>query len=91
MAKCSVRTTLALPVDLLHAIDQAVQEGQARNRSEFIVASVRHELAARERAAIDAAFAAMADDPVYQAEAKAIAAEFEVADWEALRQVAPEP
>ena len=39
----------------------------------------------RDRADIDAAFAAMAQDPYYQAEAKTIAAEFATADWEALR------
>ncbi len=40
----------------------------------------------RERAAIDAAFEAMADDPEYQAEALAIAAEFATSDWEAVRR-----
>jgi hypothetical protein len=39
----------------------------------------------RRQAPIDAAFAAMADDAEYHAEAEALAAEFAIADWEALR------
>lgn len=34
---------------------------------------------------MDAGFAAMADDPEYQAEAVRIAEEFAVSDWEALQ------
>ena len=41
--------------------------------------------AAETQAEIDAAFAAMADDVEYLAEAQRIAAEFAVADWEAFR------
>lgn len=37
------------------------------------------------RASIDAAFAEMADDSEYQAEALRLSAEFAVADWEAFR------
>jgi hypothetical protein len=47
--------------------------------------ALRRELAAQQRAVIDAAFAAMADDPVYQAEAHETATAFAAADWEALR------
>ncbi len=38
-----------------------------------------------DRAKIDAAFAVMANDPDYLAEAEAICREFEFSDWEALR------
>ncbi len=38
-----------------------------------------------EAAAIDAAFAAMGQDDAYTAEAHALAEEFAIADWEALR------
>ena len=57
-----VRTTLAIPTELIVAIDQAVRDGKARSRSEFVALALRHELAAYKRAQIDAAFAAMADD-----------------------------
>ena len=40
---------------------------------------------AASRAAIDASFARMADDPDCQAEALRIAEEYAVSDWEALR------
>ena len=47
--------------------------------------ALRHELAAQKRAEIDAAFAAMADDPEYQAESLMIADEFAIAEWEAFQ------
>ena len=81
----TVRTTLALPADLLAAVDQAVQAGHARSRNELVARALQRELAAQQRAAIDAAFAAMATDPAYQAEAQAVTEAFAGADWEALR------
>jgi metal-responsive CopG/Arc/MetJ family transcriptional regulator len=80
-----VRTTLALPADLLEAADNAVRDGKARSRNALVAAALRRELAAQERAAIDAAFAAMADDREYQAEALAIEAEFANSGVEALQ------
>ena len=85
MAPPTVRTTLALPADLLAAVDQAVQAGQARSRSAWVARALQRELAAQQRAAIDAAFAAMADDPAYHTEAQALTNAFAQADWEALR------
>jgi metal-responsive CopG/Arc/MetJ family transcriptional regulator len=80
-----VRTTLALPADLLSAVDRIVEEGQARSRNEFVAAALRRELAARRRAEIDAAFEGMASDEDYLAEAAAIENELTGASWEALR------
>lgn len=85
MANQTVRTTLTLPADLLAAADHAISEGRARSRNELIAQALRHELAAQERAAIDAAFMGMADDAAYHAEAMAIEAEFAQASAEALR------
>jgi len=85
MALRTVRTTLALPADLLEAVDQAVRAGKARSRNELVAMALQRELAAQQRAAIDAAFAAMADDPVYCTEAHELATAFAAADWEALR------
>lgn len=79
------RTTVALPADLLEAADLAVRRGLARSRGELLGRALKRELAAQRRAAIDSAFAAMADDPEYQAEAVRIAEEFARSDWEALR------
>jgi Arc/MetJ-type ribon-helix-helix transcriptional regulator len=86
MAIQTVRTTLALPADLLAAVDQAVQAGKARSRNELVRVALERELAAQQRDAIDAAFAEMAQDPHYQAEAKAITREFAISDWEAWQQ-----
>lgn len=80
-----MRTTLALPDELLAATDRAVQEGKARSRNEFVATALRHELAALKRAEIDAAFALMSDDVQYRSEAVAIAKEFATTDWEAFK------
>jgi Arc/MetJ-type ribon-helix-helix transcriptional regulator len=90
MGQRAVRTTLALPPHLLEAIDRAVKEGRARSRNELVAAAIRRELAAQERAAIDAAFAGMADDAEYRAESAQLDREFAVANWEAFRQAESE-
>ena len=81
----TVRTTLALPADLLAAADRAVQAGKARSRNEFVANALRRELAVQERASIDAAFMGMAKDYDFQQEAIAVAEPFAMSDWEALR------
>ena len=85
MVSHTVRTTITLPVDLLEAADKAVRCGKARSRNDLLVAALRRELAAQERAAIDAAFAEMAHDQEYLAEASAMAEEFVVDEWKAFR------
>jgi metal-responsive CopG/Arc/MetJ family transcriptional regulator len=86
MAGQMIRTTVALPSDLMAAADEAVRAGHARSRTELIANALRRELAAQERAAIDAAFAGMAQDQEYLAEARAMAEEFVCLEWEALRR-----
>lgn len=81
-----VRTTVALSVDLLEAVDAVVREGRVDSRNEFLETALRNELSTRRRAAIDAAFTQMATDRDYGREALEIAEEFESADWEALRE-----
>lgn len=76
---------MALPADLRAAADRAVRAGRARSRNDLLVMALRRELAAQDRAAIDAAFARMADDVEYLAEAQALTEEFADADWEAFR------
>ncbi len=80
-----VRTTLALPADLLTAVDRVVEEGRARSRNEFVADALRRELAARRRVDIDAAFEGMAQDEEYRAESERIEAELAIASWEALQ------
>ena len=86
MPKTTLRTTITLPQQLLNAVDQAVREGKAKSRNELLAAAVRHELNALQRAAIDAAFAEMANDLDYQEEAQSITDDFARADWAAFRQ-----
>lgn len=85
VATNSIRTTLALPGDILDAVDQMVRQGEAHSRNEFVAYALRRELARLERIAIDEAFAGMATDIEYQEEARQIADEFAIADWEAFQ------
>ena len=85
MPATKVRTTVAIPEDLLRSVDDAVRAGCARSRNEFLAVALERQLAASRREAIDAAFAEMADDPVYLRKAGEISDEFRAADWEALR------
>lgn len=85
MPRGTIRTTLTLPVDLLSAVDRAVREGKTRSRNELVTAALRRELAAQKRAAIDAAFVGMGDDPDYRADVETLEREFAQSDWEAFQ------
>ncbi len=85
MAAKTVRTTLALPADLLEAADKAVRDGKVRSRNELVAAALRRELAARRRAEIDASFADMAHDAEYRKEVLLLEQEFAHASWEAFQ------
>ncbi len=81
-----MRTTLALPDDVIERVDDVVRSGKARSRTEFVAKALRRELALVERSEIDAAFAGMAADAEAQEEARRIDAEFSHAGWEALAE-----
>ena len=85
MTAGSVRTTITLPAELVDEVDRIVREGHVRRRNELFLTALRHELAARERAEIDAQFEGMEDDADLQAEALMIAEESAVGSWEALQ------
>jgi metal-responsive CopG/Arc/MetJ family transcriptional regulator len=78
------RTTLTLPADLLARVDIAVRQGHARSRNSFVAAALERDLAAQERAELDAEFAGMAQDDDYLAESAQLDAEFAAAGAEAL-------
>jgi metal-responsive CopG/Arc/MetJ family transcriptional regulator len=84
MGARTVRTTVTLPAELVDAADRAVRSGHARSRNELLVTALRHELAARERAEIDAAYAALAGDRAFQAESEALAEAAIPVGWEVL-------
>ena len=81
----SKRTTVALPDDLLRGIDAVVQSGRAGTRNEFLATAIRRELDRIRRDSLDREFDSMADDPLYQQEAREISDEYQLADWQALR------
>lgn len=76
--------TIALPSDLLAAVDKVVQDGLARSRDEVLENALRRQLVELRRSALDAEFRHMADDVAYRAEAHQILGEFAQADWETL-------
>ena len=86
-----IRTTLALPGHLLEEADAVVRQGGARSRNELVADALRRELAFREREAIDAAFADMANDEDMQAEAERLSREFESSDWQAFQEAERRP
>ena len=79
-------TTLALPSDLLAAVDKVVQEGRARSRDELVESGLRLRLAELRRSALAVEFRHMADDVDYQREVHQILGEFAQADWETLHE-----
>ncbi|MDB9372254.1 ribbon-helix-helix domain-containing protein [Nodularia sphaerocarpa] len=85
MKNQTVRTTITLPVEILTAADDAVSQGKAKNRNDFVAVAILHELEALKRAEIDAALMEMTQDPEYQAQVLKMDAEFAVASWEALQ------
>lgn len=71
-----MQTTLTLPDDLLAAVDDAIRQGRASSRDELVVEALRHWFASVDEGAIELAFAAMADDEAYRAEAEEIVRSF---------------
>ena len=79
MPSPSVRTTLAIPTDLLQATDALVSQGKANSRNEFIAQALKHELASLKRAEIDKSLSEMAQQQDYQAEVLKMDSEFAIA------------
>ena len=82
-------TMLALPLDLLAAVDKVVQDGCAQSRDEWIENALRRQLAESRRSAVEAEFRYMAGDVDYQRDVHQILEEFAQADWETLHEGPP--
>ncbi|HWE60461.1 MAG TPA: ribbon-helix-helix domain-containing protein [Chloroflexota bacterium] len=82
----TVRTTVALPKDLLKAADHAVAEGIARSRNDLLAMALRQLLAAHQRTIIDAGFAGMGSDLDYLAESATLDAGLDRSSWQTFRQ-----
>src|SRR5277367_3015693 len=78
-------TTLRMPKHIYERARQAAGRTEASSFNEFVVQAIEEKVKRLTEAEIDAAFGQMATDPEYQAEAKALAREFERSDWEALK------
>lgn len=83
----TVRTTVALPVDLVRQSQRYIDRGDVPSRNALIIAALERFLAELERQDIDQQFAAMADDEAYQELNTQLAEEFEESDWEAFSEV----
>ena len=91
MTSQNVRTTLALPAELLERIDRAVREGKARSRNALVANALQHELAAMDDAAIDADLLRMADDAEYRVGALELADEIGHEEWRAFQATEAKP
>jgi metal-responsive CopG/Arc/MetJ family transcriptional regulator len=80
----TVRTTVTIPVNLLKRSQHFLDKGTLPNRNTLMVVALEHFLADLERQEIDQQFAAMADDPEYDALNEKLADAFRTSDWEAL-------
>lgn len=77
-------TTVRLPKRVYHLAKTAVERSQAASSfNDFVVQAIEQKLQQLNEAAIDAAFAHMANDPDYQRDAVTLAKQFEQSDWEA--------
>ena len=83
-------TTLALPADLLAAIDKVILNGGAQSREELVENALRRQLADLRRAALDAEFLHMADDFEYQQDVNQLLCEFAHADGQTLDDSGPD-
>ena len=79
----TVRTTVALPADLVARTQKILDSGILPSRNALIVLAVEHFLAELERQELDRQFAAMAVDEAYQAFSEEMAETFADSDWEA--------
>jgi len=87
VAKRFQSTTIRLPEQIYERAKALVERREyASSMNELVVEALAEKLASLEEAAIDAAFAGMADDPAYQRQAVAISREFAHSDWEALER-----
>lgn len=82
-------TTLALPSDLLAAVEKAFREGLSQSRDESVENALRLQLVKLRRSAVDAEFRHMANDVDYQREVHLILGEFAQADCETTGEPSP--
>jgi metal-responsive CopG/Arc/MetJ family transcriptional regulator len=86
MVRSHIRRRITVDLDdtLLSAVD--ARAGLVReSRNQFVVAALADRLRTLERLAVDEAFATMADDPAYRAEAAAVDAQMRAASDAAWR------
>jgi hypothetical protein len=85
----SIQTTLRLPRSLYDRTKRLMERGKlpVASINELMISALAAYLRALHRKEIDLAFAGMASDAEYQAEAQQIAEEFAASDWEALTVV----
>ena len=76
-------TTVRLPRLVYERAKKVLRRAQVSSFNEFVVQAIEEKMKRLSEAEIDAAFAQMAHDPVYQRDATALTREFEHSDWQA--------
>ena len=84
MQHATVRTTVALPTEIVERSQRFIGKGAFPNRNAFILTALERYLVELERAEIDDQFALMAEDPEYLALNEQIVEYFADTDWESL-------
>ena len=80
----TVRTTVAVPAELLKRSQRFVDEGSVPSRNALIVTALERFLSELERQEIDRQFELMAEDALYKSQNEQLAEDFAESDWEAL-------
>ena len=78
----TIRTTLAIPEDILKATDNIISKGKVKSRSEFVTIALRNQLKVMEKAE---QLKEMVMDEDYRQKVLKMEEEFACASWEALQ------
>jgi metal-responsive CopG/Arc/MetJ family transcriptional regulator len=81
----TIRTTLAIPEDILKATDNIISKGKVKSRNEFVTIALRNQLKVMEKADIDEQLKEMVMDEDYRQKVLKMEEEFACASWEALQ------
>lgn len=79
------RTSLSLRTDVLEAVRQFVQSGQAENVSAFVESALEDKVRRTRRAVLNAAYAEASQDLEFQRSMSAVTREFRNADSDGLQ------
>lgn len=81
----TVKKSFTLHEDVVQAVDAAVKAGEVENQSAFVEAAIEEKLRRGRRAKLYRAYGAAAQDPAFMADMRTVAAQFDRATADGLR------